>query len=64
MLLKSKTKSFFISFVKNEYFNRLKNNSNVIDLEVHKKLKEDLQNFYKVLKTVKTIVMVKTRGFL
>lgn len=59
MLLKSKTKSFFISAVKNDYFNRLKNNSNVIDLEVHKKLKEDLRNFYKVLKAVKTIVMVK-----
>jgi len=59
MLSKYKAKSFFISAVKNDYFNRYKNKSNIIDLEPHQMLKEDLRNFYKVLKAVKTIIMVK-----
>ncbi len=59
MLSKSKTKSFFISAVKNDYFKRYQKKSNVIDLESHQKLKDDLRDFYKVLKAVKTVVMVK-----
>ena len=62
LLSKSKTKSFFISAIKNEYLTRYKNKSNIIDFEPHEKLKEDLRNFYKVLETVKTIVMVKDQN--
>lgn len=59
ILSKSKTKSFFISAIKNDYLDRYKNRSNIIDFEPSQKLKEDLRDFYKVLKAVKTIIMVK-----
>ena len=61
ILSKSKAKSFFINAIKNDYLTRYKNKSNIIDFEPHQKLKEDLRDFYKVLKAVKTIVMVKNQ---
>lgn len=59
LLSKAKTKSFFINGIKNDYLKRYENKSNIIDLEPHQMLKKDLRNFYKVLKEVKTLVMVK-----
>ncbi len=62
-------KSFFINGVNNDVLKRYEKkklvlkdqNPNIIDLNSHEMLKDDLRKFYKILKDVKTVVIIKDK---
>ena len=73
LVSRQKTKTFFVNGVNNNVLNRYKKKSsnndkltpkniNEINLEPHEMLKNDLHNFYKVLKEIKTQILIKDKN--